>query len=206
MYDTASILVIFGSILFILSVLGGGITVKEIQIPAIQSRVRVFLFPVSIIFIVAGVWLSRQSSQASVIPMVQPTFETEKSTSQPVLATETQPNDPFNCRVLSDDFGQISGWGDEKLDWGGWSHENGEYKVSLYGPNSLAKRCNFCDSFYQKDFRLSINARTQQPKGSWGIYFWGKDNIQYSFELDKDGNASIKQYDGFDSIILVVSK
>jgi hypothetical protein len=200
MYDTATILVIFGSLLFILALLGGGITVKEIKVPPIQSRIRIFLYPVSIAFIVGGVWLSRQPPPTSLLPTVEPTLLEEIAQSS--LDRETQAVDNFGCYVWKDDFSQISGWGNDELDWGSWGHENGEYRMSLYNSQSLSLRCALCDGLNYQSFQVSVTARTPQSKGSWGIYFWGKEKSRFSLELDKDGNALIKQYDDFDMIIL----
>lgn len=110
--------------------------------------------------------------------------------------------DAFSCSKWSDDFSQISGWADGQLDWGSWVHENGEYRMNIYGAHLLALKCNLCNGLSQEDFRLSIIARTPQPKGSWGVYFWDKDKKRYSLELDENGNALIKRYEDFDYAIL----
>jgi len=53
-----AILVTLGGLLFLMALLGGGITLKEISLPPISSRLRIVLVPISLGIMAFGIWLS----------------------------------------------------------------------------------------------------------------------------------------------------
>jgi hypothetical protein len=58
MLDVPTILVVFGAILFLLALFGGGLKIKEINLPPISQQYRIGLFLLSFVFIGVGIWLS----------------------------------------------------------------------------------------------------------------------------------------------------
>jgi hypothetical protein len=58
MSEVPTVIVTLGALLFITAIFGGGITMKEVTIPAISRRLRIILFPLSIILMAFGIWIA----------------------------------------------------------------------------------------------------------------------------------------------------
>ena len=102
MSDVPTILTILGCILLLLSILGGGLTVKEVSIPVVPARVRVVLLPAGLLFLALGIWLFLPESTRSLVvgpssapaPAAAPTTAPLQPTIAPpagLVATEPPP-------------------------------------------------------------------------------------------------------------------
>jgi len=67
MSDVPAILAILGCILLLLSILGGGLTVKEVSVPVVPARMRAVLLPAGLLFLGLGIWLFLPESTRSLV-------------------------------------------------------------------------------------------------------------------------------------------
>jgi len=58
MAQVPTVIVVLGAILFLLGILGGGISLKEISLPPVSTKLRLVLVPMSLAMMAFGVWLS----------------------------------------------------------------------------------------------------------------------------------------------------
>ena len=58
MSEVPTVIVMLGALLFLTAIFGGGITLKEVTIPSISRRLRLFLFPLSIFLMAFGIWIA----------------------------------------------------------------------------------------------------------------------------------------------------
>ncbi len=58
MTQVPTVIVALGGLLFLMALLGGGITLKEISLPTISPGLRIILIPISLVMMALGIWLS----------------------------------------------------------------------------------------------------------------------------------------------------
>ena len=91
-----TVIVILGALLFLLGILGGGISLKEISLPPVSTRLRAVLIPLSIVMMAFGVWLSLGGtislpSQDTPQPQAQTPQESGVLSASTPLAPAAQP-------------------------------------------------------------------------------------------------------------------
>jgi hypothetical protein len=92
MSEVPTVIVTLGALLFLTAIFGGGITMKEITIPAISRRLRLILFPLSLILMAFGVWIAFENPFQSLKGTVEPSLDgTTSAIPVPSATRETLP-------------------------------------------------------------------------------------------------------------------
>jgi hypothetical protein len=73
--------------------------------------------------------------------------------------------------------------------------------MKLQYPGGILKRA-WSGTEIPENFRVSVVTVVTIPGGTWGIYYFDTGQNWSAFEIDADGNATIKKYENSQSSIL----
>jgi len=99
MIQVPTVIVALGALLFLMALLGGGFTLKEVSLPAISSGLRIILVPISLIMMALGVWLSLGNpiplgGQSTGLPDSQPAAQGTSATLAGAAPSQPAPVQP----------------------------------------------------------------------------------------------------------------